>query len=121
MKLYLDQMLRIEVAEELRRVGHDAVRAAEVGHARADDAEILEYAIREDRVLITLDKHFGDWAVLPLRNHPGVIRLKVHPTTAANALALLVPFLLAHEEVQFRNRLVIVSPNVERWIRMNDD
>ena len=114
-------MLRIEVVEELRRAGYDAVRASEVGHARADDAEILDYAIREDRVLITLDKHFGDWAILPLHEHPGVIRLKVHPTTTANIFALLVPFLSAYERAKFQNRLVIVSPTVERWIRMNDD
>jgi hypothetical protein len=27
--------------------------------------------IAEDRTLITLDEHFGDWAVLPLSVHPG--------------------------------------------------
>jgi hypothetical protein len=42
------------------------------------------------------DDHFGDWTVLPLSRHPGVIRLKVNPTTTANTLGLLLPFLRRH-------------------------
>jgi predicted nuclease of predicted toxin-antitoxin system len=79
LKLYLDQCLRLEVAWALRHEGYDVVRASEVGHARADDSEILLRIQSERRVLITLDDHFGNWAVLPLREHPGVIRLKTSP------------------------------------------
>ena len=52
-------MLRAELAERLRSAGHDVVRASEIGQARADDALILERAVREERILITLDEHFG--------------------------------------------------------------
>ena len=37
LRLFLDQCLRVEVALALRREGHDAQRAAEVGQHRADD------------------------------------------------------------------------------------
>ena len=40
-RLYLDQMLRHEVAQALRDAGHDVLRATEVGQARADDYQIL--------------------------------------------------------------------------------
>ncbi len=66
LRLYLDQMLRMEVAETLRHEGYDVVRTSEVGQSRADDWQILQKAIAENRILITLDKHFGDWVVLPL-------------------------------------------------------
>ena len=33
-KLYLDQMLRLEVAQALKDEGHDVLRASEVGQAR---------------------------------------------------------------------------------------
>ena len=65
-RLYLDQMLRHEVAQALKDEGHDVLRATEVGQARADDHQILQKAISENRVLITLDEHFGDWVILPL-------------------------------------------------------
>jgi hypothetical protein len=42
MKLYLDQMFRVEFAEKLRDEGYDVIRASEIGQAIADDAEILK-------------------------------------------------------------------------------
>ena len=116
LKLYLDQMLRMDVAQALRVEGHDVIRAAEVGQARADDYEILQKAIIENRILLTLDEHFGDWVVLPLSKHPGVIRLKVNPTTSQNAIKLLLPFLRLHSSEQFKNHLVILSPKRAKWI-----
>ena len=41
-KLYLDQMLRLDVGQALSADGHDVVRASEVGQARADDEQILQ-------------------------------------------------------------------------------
>jgi predicted nuclease of predicted toxin-antitoxin system len=48
-RLYLDQMLRLDVAQALRDEGHNILRASEVGQARADDSEILKKAIFENR------------------------------------------------------------------------
>ena len=115
-RLYLDQMLRYEVAQALRDKGHDVLRATEVGQARADDHQILQKAISENRVLITLDEHFGDWVILPLSEHSGVIRLKINPTTSNNAIKLLLPFLRLHSSAQFKNYLVILSPKRSKWV-----
>ena len=116
MKLYLDQMFKIYVADALRSEGHDVIRASDVGQARAEDNEILAKAISEDRILVTLDEHFGDWTILPLNNHSGVIRLKINPTTSKKASDLLLPFLRLYSEAQFRNRLVILSEKRVKWI-----
>ena len=116
LKLYLDQMLRLEVAQTLRDEGHDVVRVSEVGQARADDQQILQKAIDENRILITLDQHFGDWVLLPLSKHPGVVRLKVNPTTSENIIKLLIPFLRIHSSKQFTNHLVILSSKRAKWI-----
>jgi predicted nuclease of predicted toxin-antitoxin system len=59
-KIYLDQMFNLDVAHALIKEGYDVIRASEIGQARADDKEVLERAISEDRILITLDEHFGD-------------------------------------------------------------
>lgn len=37
LRLYLDQMFRLEVAQALCEEGYDVVRASDVGQARADD------------------------------------------------------------------------------------
>jgi len=100
-KIYLDQMFRYDVAEALRIEGHDVMRASEIGQSRADDQKILQKAISENRILVTLDEHFGDWVILPLSKHPGVIRLKVNPTTSKNVIRLLLPFLRNHGSKEF--------------------
>ncbi len=100
----------------MRDDGHDVLRSAEIGQARADDSQILQKAIEEDRILITLDEHFGDWVILPLNKHPGVIRLKVNPTTSKNVINLLLPFLRLYSSRDFKNHLVILSPDRSKWV-----
>lgn len=117
LRLYLDQCLSLEVSQALGEEGHDVVRAADVGQSRADDAQILNQAIGDGRILVTLDEHFGNWAVLPLKYHPGVIRLKIHPATFANAINLLLPFLRMHTSTDFKNHLVILSAYRSRWVK----
>ena len=115
-RLYLDQMLRLELARALSDEGYDVLRASEVGQKRADDFQILQTAINEDRILITLDHHFGDWVILPLSEHAGVIRLQINPTTSQNAISLLLPFLRLYSPIQFKNNLVIISKNRSKWV-----
>ena len=117
MKLYLDQMFRLDLAQFLRAQGHDVLCTFEACQATADDTEILNRAISEDRILITMDEHFGHWAILPLNVHPGVIRLKAHPATTTIIAKLLIPFLAVHDQEQLCNHLVILSQRAERWIR----
>lgn len=116
LRLLLDQMLDETVARTLRDFGHDVVRVSEVGLASADDAQILRHAVWSDRLLLTLDEHFGDWTVLPLSNHPGVIRIKANPSTTECVLAVLIPFLRQSCDCDFRDRLAIVRSTAVRWV-----
>lgn len=119
-KFLLDQMIDRVVKNTLLDHGYDVLAVSEIGMATADDAEIMQWAIDNKRTVITLDEHFGDWSVLPLSNHPGVIRLKVNPTTTANCLNMLLPFLERHAVSTFQNRLVIVREQGIRWIKTVD-
>jgi predicted nuclease of predicted toxin-antitoxin system len=115
-KLYLDQMFRVDVVEALREEGYDVLRASETQQDRADDQQILQRAITENRILVTLDEHFGDWVILPLSQHPGVIRIKVRPTTSERVLIVLLPFLRMHTQEQFKDHLVILSGKRAKWV-----
>ena len=120
-RLYLDQMFGRSVAAALHGAGHDVIRAEEYGQARADDQEILQKAIADNRILVTLDEHFGDWVVLPLRQHPGVIRIKVHPSITEKILQILLPFLQQYNPASFRNHLVVLSAKRSKWIDTDFD
>lgn len=62
MKLLLDTCVSPGVAAELIARGHDVVW---VGHWPSDpgDEEILTVALKEGRIVVTLDKDFGELAV----------------------------------------------------------
>lgn len=117
LRLYLDQMIQVKVADTLRKNGFDVLRCIDTGQERSDDKKILEKAIEQNRTLVTLDSHFGDWVVLPLSRHSGVIRLKVHPTSSDNILTVLLPFLNRIFAEKVRNKLIILSSTKEKWIK----
>jgi len=117
LRLLLDQMIDSDVAADLRAAGHDVCCVGELGMKRADDAEIVQLAIRENRILVTLDEDFGDWALLPLNRHPGVIRIKAVPTCTEMIESVLLPFLETSADQEFSDRLVIVRSTGVRWIR----
>jgi len=68
-----------------------------------------------ERLKLYLDQMLR-WVVLPLSKHPGVVRLKVNPTTSENIIRLLIPFLRIHSSKQFTNHLVILSSKRAKWI-----
>ena len=109
-------MFNIRVSAALTAEGHDVLRASERGQARSDDKEILQKSIADNRILITLDEHFGDWVILPLSRHPGVIRIKVNPTTSEKIIGVLLPFLRNHSQEEFKDHLIIISEEKAKWI-----
>ena len=58
MKFFVDMPLSPALAEWLRLGGHDAVHATELIMDSSSDAEIVEAAIRDGRVVITADLDF---------------------------------------------------------------
>ncbi len=74
MKVLLDTCVWGKAIEEISNAGYDVVW---VGNWEKDpgDKEILEIAYKEERVLVTLDKDFGEFAVVFGQPHVGIIRL----------------------------------------------
>lgn len=62
MRWLIDEMLPPTTAEELMLRGHDAVAAVAAGLAGAADADVLQRAVDDDRVLVT--ENFADFAAL---------------------------------------------------------
>ena len=61
-------------AVELRAEGHDVIWAGDWPVDPGDD-EVLRRAHAEGRVLITLDKDFGELAIVSGLPHSGIVRL----------------------------------------------
>jgi len=73
-KLLLDTCVWGGASEALEGAGHDVIWAG-AWDADPGDDEILDRAHQEGRVLVTLDKDFGELAVVHGHSHSGIIRL----------------------------------------------
>lgn len=88
MRVIVDECTGSRVARWLRSQGHDVLSVAEFD-AGADDERVLESAVRDNRILITADKDFGDKVFAKGLPHRGIILLRVRqPRTAARINAL---------------------------------
>ncbi len=74
MKVLVDSCVASSVAARLRADGHDVVSCGDWSLDPGDE-EILATAVREQRVLITIDKDFGDLAFAFGHAHGGIVRL----------------------------------------------
>jgi predicted nuclease of predicted toxin-antitoxin system len=73
-KVLLDTCVWGRAKEELSRAGHDTELAGDWDRDPGDE-EILQLAHEQSRVLVTLDKDFGELAVAFGRPHSGLVRL----------------------------------------------
>jgi predicted nuclease of predicted toxin-antitoxin system len=73
MRFKVDENLPVEIAEDLRLLGHAADTVAEEGLAGAADSQVVELARLERRVLLTLDKGIASLLSYPPQTHAGIV------------------------------------------------
>jgi predicted nuclease of predicted toxin-antitoxin system len=114
MKFLLDTCVWGGASNELRRVGHDVIWVGEWPEDPGDD-EILDRAHREGRILVTLDKDFGEIAVFYGMPHSGIIRLvNIGARQQASACLRVVDL---HGEDLKSGAIITVEAN-RLWIRL---
>jgi len=93
MLLLLDQGIPRTAASLLRDTKIDTVHVGELGMSVASDAEIIEFAKQEDRIIVTLDSDFHTLLALAGANTPSVIRVRIEGLKAPAYLSLLTTIL----------------------------
>jgi len=74
MKVLLDTCVWGGAKKELEAAGHEVMWAGDWQEDPGDD-EILARAATENRIVVTLDKDFGELAIVYQRPHCGIVRL----------------------------------------------
>jgi predicted nuclease of predicted toxin-antitoxin system len=92
---------------DLEAQGHD-VSAAFDWEEDPGDEEILETAHREGRILITLDKDFGELAIIHGRPHSGILRLVDISAKLQGPLSQQI--LSLHGEELLRGAIITAEP-----------
>jgi predicted nuclease of predicted toxin-antitoxin system len=73
-KLLLDTCVWGKARQQLTSAGHDVIWAGD-WLVDPGDEEILRIASQEGRILVTLDKDFGELAIVRGAAHSGIVRL----------------------------------------------
>lgn len=74
MKILLDTCVWGKARDELTAEGYDVIWAGDWPEDPGDE-EILDRAFTENRTLVTLDKDFGELAIVHGKRHCGIVRL----------------------------------------------
>ena len=115
MKFILDQGLPRSSVRLLQEQGHDVVHTGQCGLSRGSDAEIIEFARRQQRVVVTLDSDFHAIMALSEADSPSVIRIRIEGLRAEGLASLLRKILeKCHDDI-IGGAMVSVT---ERQIRL---
>jgi predicted nuclease of predicted toxin-antitoxin system len=118
MRLLLDQGLPLSAAARLRDLGFDTLHVGEVEMSGAEDAEIIQKAKDEERVVVTLDADFHTLLALDGAAAPSVIRVRIERLRAQALVKLLLTVIAECEEDLKQGSAVTVEPGRIRIRRL---
>ena len=87
-RFYSNENLAIQVAAELRRLGHDVLTTLDSGKANSSvpDLEVLRFAAAEGRILVSHNRrHFASLHRHRTEDHAGIVLCTVDPDFPALA------------------------------------
>ena len=79
MRFLIDESADARVAGYLRSLGHDVALVAVDYAPSLDDADVLARAVRDQRILITFDRDFGELVFSEQQPHAGVLYFRLGP------------------------------------------
>lgn len=111
MRLLVDNALSPRLADGLRVAGHDVVHVRDIGLHSAADEEIFDFAVRDDRVVVSEDTDFGTLLSFRESEKPSFILLRHMPDrTAAGLLRVLLLNIATVEADLASGAVVVIEP-----------
>jgi len=113
MQFLADQDVYALTVSFLRGLGHNVLTAADLGMSKAKDFQLLRAAHDRGRIFVTRDRDFGA-LVFVQASGPGVIYLRILPSTVQATHAELARALTLYPEQQLRSSFVVIEPGRHR-------
>ncbi|MBW2163277.1 MAG: DUF5615 family PIN-like protein [Deltaproteobacteria bacterium] len=111
MRFLVDECTGPAVAKWLRSSHHDVFSVYDEDRG-LDDESIIEKANRENYILITNDKDFGELVFHMRKAHKGVILLRLEDERAENKIAVLRRVLESHSDKLVNNFIIVTEKTV---------
>ena len=116
MKVLLDSCVWGGTLKELIEAGYDTIWTGNWPKDPGDE-EIISYAYRENRILVTLDKDFGELAIVKGMHHCGIIRLV--DFSVRDQASVCIYILSRYEEELLSGAIITAEPSRLR-IRLSE-
>ena len=94
-------------AEVVRKLGFETEDVRDIGMAAAKDREIIEYALRDNGIIITRDADFGE--VLRCLKHLGAIIFRLPCIFTTKEINKRLKEFCSVSEEKLRNTIIIVE------------
>jgi len=110
LKVLVDEDLPRSTAALLQSLGINASDVRDVGLKGASDAQVFEYAQKEERIIITRDVEFGNILKYPPRSHYGVIVIRLPNTYVRDQiLGVIRKFFVEVEKKELVRHIVVLE------------
>ena len=109
MKFLVDLALSPRTVKALRNRGYEAIRVNEVGMAKSRDSAIVEYAAKNDMIVITADLDFGDILAFTGYKKPSVIIFRSKDPSPDHINSLLLSALPRITESLNKGSIVVID------------
>jgi predicted nuclease of predicted toxin-antitoxin system len=113
-KFKVDENLPARATTLLQKRGHDAMTVEAEGLAGREDSAVFAAALREDRILVTLDRGFADIRQYQPGRHPGIIVIRLHDHRPPLIEGVLQELLSQHDLESLAGCTVIAQPGAFR-------
>jgi len=109
LRFLADENIFPKIINFLRKLGHDVTSVKEGGLLQITDDNLIDIAAKEERTVITFDKHFGDILRYPPRNLPGIILIRIHPPLLDDLFFALDNLFKNYQANSFKGKLIVLS------------
>jgi predicted nuclease of predicted toxin-antitoxin system len=107
-----DESCDFLIVRKLRLAEYDVLSVAE-SFPSASDQQVLEHAIKEERILITEDKDFGEWVFAHGEKIAGVVLIRF-PGSARARLGEEIMLLVNDHGSKLKKCFVVLEPGRAR-------
>jgi predicted nuclease of predicted toxin-antitoxin system len=113
MRFLADHDVYAVTSNFIRELGHDVTLTAQLGLGQAEDAHLLRVAHEQSQILITRDRDFGALVFVQGRG-PGVIYLRILPSTQHAVHQELARVLTLYTEQELQASFMVIEPGRHR-------
>jgi predicted nuclease of predicted toxin-antitoxin system len=113
MRFLVDECAGSSLAHWLREQGHDVFSVFDQARGITDD-EVIQIALENQRILVTVDKDFGGKIFREKQPHHGVILLRLNDERAKSKIAAM-DHLLASFATRIPDQFVVVTDTRVRF------